>query len=562
MNRGLRKTVAVSFATLMALSLFGCGGSPAEKQMATETNDAQDMAEAPEAADVQDAAEDAGAADTSESNGPEITVYPMDTDESLVYWGGINGNVSANFNNLGDTEIGKQWQEQTGVTIEYQHPPIGQETEQFNLLIADGNYPDLWMWSWQSYPGGPDKALEDGVILDLTDIIAQYCPNLKAFLDANPDVDKQVKTDSGRYYIFPSIREVACCTCGPMIRADWLEELGLEVPETIDEWHEVLTAFKEKKGATAPITWHYPDKGRTLTYTWGTPQNAFVVDDGVCVYGASKPEYKDFLTTMHQWYEEGLLDPDIFSGGDDLTNTKLTSGRSGATVSWAGGGLQTATSLAQKEDPNFRLVATKWPVLNKGDRAEYANLGNRLHDGSVAIGSTCENPVLAAKVLDYGYSKEGNWMFNYGIEGISFTVEDGEPVYTDEILNNPDGWPISQAMGKYIMACYNGPFVQDWGYQTQYFNLPEAREAMDIWGDTNMEEHLLPPITPTQEEGAEYASIMSDINTYADEMTSKFIMGTEDIETGFDKYIETLNQMGLERATEIQNAALERYQSR
>ena len=77
-----------------------------------------------------------------------------------------------------------------------------------------------------------------------------------------------------------------------------------------------------------------------------------------------------------------------------------------------------------------------------------------------------------------------------------------------------------------------------------------------------MREHVIPPITPTQEEGTEYASIMNDINTYADEMTSKFIMGTEDIETGFDKYIETLNQMGLERATEIQNAALERYQSR
>ena len=52
------------------------------------------------------------------------------------------------------------------------------------------------------------------------------------------------------------------------------------------------------------------------------------------------------------------------------------------------------------------------------------------------------------------------------------------------------------------------------------------------------------------------------MNTNVEEMTSKFILGTEDIETGFDKYIETLNQLGLERATEIMNNALERFNNR
>ena len=60
----------------------------------------------------------------------------------------------------------------------------------------------------------------------------------------------------------------------------------------------------------------------------------------------------------------------------------------------------------------------------------------------------------------------------------------------------------------------------------------------------------------------EYATIINEMNTYVEEMTSKFILGTEDIETGFDKYIETLNQLGLERATEIMNNALERFNNR
>lgn len=64
----------------------------------------------------------------------EETTYPMDTDATFVYWGELNSSVSANFNSLADTEIGKDWQEKTGVTIEFQHPTAGQATEQFNIV--------------------------------------------------------------------------------------------------------------------------------------------------------------------------------------------------------------------------------------------------------------------------------------------------------------------------------------------------------------------------------------------------------------------------------------------
>ena len=495
----------------------------------------------------------------------EETTYPMDTDATFVYWGELNGSVSANFNSLADTEIGKDWQEKTGVTIEFQHPTAGQATEQFNLIIADGDYPDLWHRNWSSsstYPGGPEKAIADGVILDLTDLINDYCPNLKAFLEANPDVDRQVKTDSGKYYVFPSVKEIdEGCTCmGPMIRKDLLEELDLEVPETIDEWHDVLTAFKEN-GIDVPLSWNYSDKGRTFGYAYGTPEG-FVVDDGVCVYGPSKAEYKDYLTTMHQWYEEGLLDPDMFSGGEDQTNTKLASSKIGATIAWAGGTLQTVNTLAKSENPDFDLTAAKWPVINKGDTPEYGFRNTKFFDGGIAIGGTCKDPVTAAKLLDYGYSEEGYMMFNFGEEGVSYTMEDGKPVYTDEILNNPEGWPISQAIAKYAMACYNGPFVQSGDYQMQYFKDPEATNAMYTWNDCNSKETTLPTVTPTEDESYEYATIINEMSTYVEEMTTKFIMGTEDIETGFDAYLKTLDQFGLERATEIMNDALARYNAR
>ena len=95
--------------------------------------------------------------------------------------------------------------------MEYIHPNDQQTVEQFNLMIASDELPDVIEYDWTgrsagSYPGGPEKAIQDGVILELNDLIDQYAPNLKKKLDADPALDQMVKTDSGKYYVFPMIR--------------------------------------------------------------------------------------------------------------------------------------------------------------------------------------------------------------------------------------------------------------------------------------------------------------------------------------------------------------------
>lgn len=71
----------------------------------------------------------------------------------------------------------------------------------------------------------------------------------------------------------------------------------------------------------------------------------------------------------------------------------------------------------------------------------------------------------------------------------------------------------------------------------------------------------MPPVTPTSEESREYSAIMNEINTYRDEMVLKFIFGTESLDN-FDTYVKNIENMGLDRALEIQRAALERYNAR
>ena len=564
MRRNLKKPVALLTAALTAASLLaGCGSS------AGESTDAG--AQVKETSNANEAAETtAGGSDAEEAAAPAEVTYPLAEGGTLTYWLQLNPNVSANFTNLGETELGKAWQEQTGVTVEFQHPASGQEKEQFNLIVADGSLPDIMEWQWvKQYPGGPEKAIKDGVIIPLNDIFDQYCPNIKKYLAENPEVDKMIKTDDGNYFAFPFIRgeDKLCYTVGGFIRQDWLDELGLEVPTTVDEWHEVLTAFKEKKGAEAPLCFdwtNFKDSNPiAFAFKVGTANGTqFILDDeGKVAFAPAQEGYKEYLMTLNQWYEEGLIDRDIATLNGDQVTAKMTSDKAGASVGWAASRMQLFMTSAQQTNREYTLVATPTPTTEKGATPEYGYVENQFPDVAAAITSSCKNVELAAKFLDYGYSEAGHNLFNFGIEGVSYEMKDGKAEYTDVVTNNPDGWPLAQSLAKYIRANYNGPFIQDLNYLEQYLQLPTVKECPSVWAVPDARKHTVPNITPTQDESKELATITNELGTYVAEMSLKFIFGTESFDN-WDNYIETLNGMKLDRALEIENAALERYNAR
>lgn len=118
-----RNMALLMAAAMTATAVTGCGGSkPAETAPATNT--------------------------AGETASPEDFSYPMAEGDTLQYWCDLTTTVSANYANLGDTPFGQQWQENTGAKIEFLHPPTGQIKEQFSLILADGNLPDLMEYNW------------------------------------------------------------------------------------------------------------------------------------------------------------------------------------------------------------------------------------------------------------------------------------------------------------------------------------------------------------------------------------------------------------------------------
>jgi putative aldouronate transport system substrate-binding protein len=210
----------------------------------------------------------------------------------------------------------------------------------------------------------------------------------------------------------------------------------------------------------------------------------------------------------------------------------------------------------------YKLAGAPIPVLRKGDKPQlsYASFP---YSGitSAAITAKSKNVEKAARFLDWSYSGEGAVFNNFGLEGESFVWKDGYPAFTDLVMKNPKGWPIAQGIAAYARSQDSGPFVQDIRYLEQYYSLPEQQDALKLWPFPEMLKHIVPPLTPTPSESQEFATIMTEINTYQREIETKFIIGTEPM-SNWDGYVKTIKRLGIDRAIEIQSAALTRYNAR
>lgn len=265
---------------------------------------------------------------------------------------------------------------------------------------------------------------------------------------------------------------------------------------------------------------------------------------------------------MNKWYEEGLLDPNYLTSDKKARDAAVTTGQAGALWGAVGGGIGKYMEAAQATDPDFELVGAPSPTLDgtstpmSGYKADYAGLSG------MAITSNCKNVELAVKFLDYGYSEEGNMLYNFGTEGVSYEMQDGKPVYTSLITNNPDGLTMAQAMSYYIGASHmGGGFVQDLDYYNQYLARQQQRDAVKTWSETDAANTLIPPIALTAEESAECGSIDTDIWTLVDENVAAFIAGERSIDE-FDDFVEEVKSLDVDRAIEIKQAALDRYNAK
>lgn len=494
-------------------------------------------------------------------DGENTTELPIvDEPITLTYWTPFTGLNAKIMDSFAEIRMYEELMALTNIQIEFVHPAIDQHKEEFKLMIASGEIPDIVEMTYMKaddYPGGPEQAIKNNVFVALNDLIDENAPNFKKAMGKVPSLERDLKTDSGLIYAFQMIEEtIQPPYGGPIIRKDWLEDLGLEVPVTISDWETVLRAFKDEKGATSPLITKkegIPDYfafGGAYNISYRDGSEFYLIGDKVH-YGPIEDEFVEYIKLLNSWYEEGLIDQDFLSyDGSTGSNTiqKMVTGQAGAVAAgfWE---FAKYEDPAAEEDANFSLVAAPYPVLNEGDTCTIRQTNEHVRGNPTFISKDSEYINEAVKFVDTYYSDQGYLFCNYGVEGESYTMVDGEPTFTEEVLNDP-----------MFTVPYNrhaGPFNRN--YAKYWYNAKQnTLDAMEIWTGDNS--GMLPgALSMTTEEGAKYSKVMSDISTYVQEMVPKYIMGNE---TDFEKFTNQIKSMGIQEMIDIKQAAFERYNAR
>lgn len=554
--KNAKKLVALLLVLAMVLSLAACGnGGNSSTSSETSTSSA---------AEDSSAAEEGETGDDGETAEPgEFQLPIVDEPTTLSYFVADDSNCAIMTTDWNDNEFYQEMERRTGVHLEMEMVSSADYQTNFNLMIASGTLADLIYVGASYYAEGVDAAIDDGYFLDLTDLVDEYMPNYQKVRTSDIQYELLSTTDSGR---LGAVYELRQSKQGPWlglwIRQDWLDDLGLDTPVTFDDYHEVLTAFKNEKGATAPLILNFSGSdGEFGTMSGGlNVLNSWQLDEtGKVNFGPYMDAWKEYVTIMNQWYNEGLIDPDFMATDERTADmAKVVTGASGLFAA-----LYTMPSVyeAASEDSNMNLAPVNPPVKNEGDEI-HIRLRDSYTSGNTAISADCENPEVAMRWLDYLFTEEGALLANYGIEGDTFEFnEEGEPEFTDKILNNENGWTMTQTVASYLCPSAGIANWSDW--TRELAGVPEKDQTCyDVWSEFSDDWRLPSSVTLTQDESTERAALYADISTTVKEQTAQFISGALDIESNWDAYIASLESSGIERAIEITQAAYDRYLAR
>lgn len=490
---------------------------------------------------------------------------PLTTDNiQLTYWIPLNEQAKGMIQSYNDNLAIQELEKRTGVKVKFLHPPIGQEGEQYKLLISSNDLPDIIEERGTAlYPGGGDKAIEDKAFIRLNDLVERYAPNYNNLRQTNNDIAKLTITDAGNIWSFPMIQNFeALVWSGLIIRKDYLDQIKMDPPVTIDEWYKTLKAMKEN-GVEVPLL--FPKSGMdgfgAIIGSYGIGP-AFFKENDVVKYGPYDPRMKEYLTDMNKWYTEELIDKDFPTRDDKMIESLATSGKAGAWIGTSGVSIERYIIAGQAGNKDYALYGASYPKTKDGRKPAYRQVDWKVRGYNASITTACKYPELATQWMDYRYSQEGSLLFNYGLEGVSLKFKDnGEPDLMDkELMALPEhkGMAWSSIMWKYKI---NDGAMNRMNTAPLEKLIPESQQARVEWGESATIENILPPLTLTSGEAAEYNTIMNEVNTYASQMILKFLIGAEPLEK-FDEYREQLKKLNIEKAIEIQQAAYNRYLKR
>ena len=489
----------------------------------------------------------------------------------------------------------KKLEEITGMKVNYVH---GVYSDIQQMWTGDYAEYDVMMISdvqvGAGYPGGVEKGVSDGVLWDMSPYMDECMPNyLSAISESYTSVQKFTKTDSGKrigIYSVPTTEQGHWY--GFVVREDWLrmyqeasgiiqKDAELKDLVTYDDWESYLTYVKNNlNGGKAPLFLYYTgvDMVGSLNAGYQVSSELYLKGGTEVAYGAMQPEYKQYLDKMKDWYAKGLIDQNFYTNNsgtesqmpqapamDNFSEGKFTPAQYAAfpmiyTYIHTYEDIMKAMApvYAQIGRPQYNLRPVAAPKQNAGDTlhiryteksSAYAVLTNKVKSE--------EKAKAIMKWFDYLFSDEGMMLMNYGVEGDTYTMVDGQPTFTEKITKN-EKLSFADAINTYVAL--NFMFKYDWKRELQVVTAEERSAMEEVWNCDNS--YVLPTLTLTETEGRTAEAYEVNAKKYKDEFTVNYIIGKKDLPS-FEQFVQQMKTTyHVEDLVKVYQAAYLRYKAR
>lgn len=524
MRKRTKKLLSLLSVTALCVGMLaGCGeGNASQDSVASGSSQESTGQETGSSSDASGSSEEAPSA-------PEEFTYPMEHVKLTINFGDKKewGSITAEeaFSDPDKYLMGAIGviSQASGAYVESNGVTWSSDSEEFMYMLISHDLPDILVNGFnKTYKGGPAAAIDEGYIIDLNEH-TEWMPNYLAYLEENPDVKSQVTTDDGRIWGFASIEDTSYTMKdrGIILRKDILDELEMEVPTTVDEFEAVLRAVKAKYPNMTPLSsemrWlHQQYMFSCISNAYQCSYPFYCVDGQNVKFAMYEDSYKEFLQRLNQWWNDGLIDPDFPSINKGGVRGKLATGDAFAGIQGAD---NSATSAKSCEIEGAEFLAI--PALKMSESDPIYNFCltdmKMLNNFTFSVSADCENVEAAMRYLDFCYTEEGQTLYSFGVEGLSYTRDAQGNI---QLLPEEERWKDEKGDGLAKRTMWAGEAIGGMMYMDDV-----QKEFVDVYLEFDAYAGVNVPMN--DEESGIYGSYYTDLDTYCQEKLVGLIMGTE-----------------------------------
>jgi len=555
MNKHFKKIACLVLAGVMAGSLAACGG-------------------------------DGGGSGGGNSNSGEPNTSTEQTEFNII------SGISALSSGYNDNPVLNEMQEKAGIKINWEtmSDSLG---EQVNIRLTSSDLPDaVQAVGWSNYDLG--RYGRGGTFIDLTPYVtdSEVMPNLSKILEENPKIKAAITQDDGKIYGLPAAEMMGTAAVGDekdmsihaiqqfsMINKAWLDDLGLAVPETVEELKTALQAFKDndmahkiygaEPGNTVPMSFGFDQ------WCWG--QNIFYAPFGVTnwsdvcmdlrltkdkevVFDCVSDAYRNAITYYHDWYADGLIDIEVFSQDDKQYLAKCAQGYVGVATWW-----EISELMADHADDYVYLPPLKGP--DGTCTVTIKSAGSAVNSGQLSITKNCKSPVNLLKFYDQWYTGENVMQLQYGPIGVYFNEEKDDQGMYVSITDDEAREKYNKSAGELKSASeVQGPKLILSDYYTNVFHMEDRalqrlHDLEDFWFKY-VDDFTYYPVDCvfTKEELDDLDLYRPDFESHVSEQEALWLRDGGPTDAEWEAYKQDLvDTYGMNKLLEVYKAAYDRY---